>query len=127
MKCGNCWIGQRVLLVEDEPLVRAVMSETLCEEGFDVTEACDADEALEILASAPAFDLLLTDVHMPGCTDGLGVAAWARAQAPGLPIVVVTGRPEMGRSVRNLEPHCAFVLKPYTLATILGAITTAQA
>ena len=120
-------MGQRVLLVEDEPLVRAVMSETLCEEGFDVTEACDADEALEILASSPTFDLLLTDVHMPGCCDGLGVAARAREQDPDLPIVVVTGRPEMGRTVQSLKPHCAFVLKPYTLSTILGAISLAQA
>ena len=127
MACNSFGMGQRVLLVEDEPLVRAVMCETLCEEGFDVTEACDADEALEMLDRCPAFDLLLTDIHMPGCTDGLGVAAHARAQDPDLPIVVVTGRPEAGRTVHNLEPHCAFVVKPCTLSAILGAIVIAQA
>ena len=119
-------MGQRVLLVEDEELVRLVISETLSEEGFDVTEACDADQALALLDHAPAFDLLLTDVHMPGRTDGLGVAAHARAQDPTLPIVVVTGRPENGRGVAGLRPYCAFVLKPYTLSAILGAICTAR-
>lgn len=119
-------IGQRVLVVEDEELVRSVISEILMEEGFAVTEACDADEALALLDSPQHFDVLLTDVHMPGRTDGLGVAAHARAQDPSLPIVVVTGRPETGRTVAGLRPHCAFLLKPYTLSAILGAISTAR-
>ena len=119
-------VGKRGLVVEDEELVRSVICETLMEEGFHVTAASDGDDALDLLNHAPAFDLLLTDVHMPGRTDGFGVAAHARAQDPDLPIVVVTGRPEAGRGVAGLCPHCAFVTKPYTLSAILGAISTAR-
>lgn len=120
-------MNPRVLLVEDEPLVRSIMRETLSDEGFDVTEACDGDEAVDRLRHCPAFDLLFTDVHMPGRLDGLGVAALARAAHPALPIVVVTGRPEVGRTIDALMPRCVFLTKPYTLSAVLGAIGRARA
>ena len=113
---------KRVLVVDDEPLVRAVIAETLADEGFDVTEAASGDEAKR-LVDDDGFDLLLTDVHMPGSIDGLQLAAFAREADPTLPIVVVTGRPEVGRTVHNLQPRCALVTKPYTVATILSAIS----
>ena len=114
---------RRVLVVDDEPLIRAVMAEALTDEGFEVTEASSGDDALNLVLD-DGFDLLLTDIHMSGQLDGLALAAQARRVDPDLPIIVVTGRPEIGRSVRALEPRCALVAKPYTVATILDAIST---
>lgn len=98
-------MGRRVLVVEDEEFVRGVLSEVLASEGFEVTEAACGDEAAGLIDRADCFDLLLTDVHMPGRLDGLAVAERARATHPGLPIVVVTGRPECNAGVAGLQPR----------------------
>ena len=79
----------RVLLVDDEPLVRDVVAEMLAELGQDVTAAVGAREALEALASAK-FDLMITDLSMPD-TDGLTLAAMARRLAPRMSIALATG------------------------------------
>lgn len=115
-------MGRRVLVVEDEPHLREVVSEALAQEGFSVTQAACGDEAAGLIDHARGFDLLLTDVHMPGGLDGIGVAARARARQPGLPIVVATGRRGSEAGVGALQPRCALVMKPYGLRTILDAI-----
>ena len=120
-------MGRRVLVVEDEDFVREVLAEVLASEGFDVTAAACGDEAAGLIDQPDRFDLLLTDVHMPGRLDGLAVATLARAKQPDLPIVVVTGRPECNLGVIGLEPRCAMVLKPYGLSAILNAISRVSA
>ncbi len=120
-------MGRRVLIVEDEEFVRSVLCEVLSSEGFDVTEAACGDEAAGLIDRPDRFDLLLTDVHMPGRLDGLAVAAHARTQNPDLPIVVVTGRPECNAGILGLQPRCAMVLKPYGLHAILSAIERVSA
>ncbi len=120
-------MGRRVLVVEDESFVREVLVEVLAGEGFEVTEAACGDEAAGLIDRSCRFDLLLTDVHMPGRLNGLAVAAHARAQQPDLPIVVVTGRPECNLGVIDLQPRCALVVKPYGLSAILNAISKVSA
>lgn len=56
----------RVLLVEDEPLIRLLAAEVLHDEGFEVVEAADGTQAISLIDSPDGFDLLLTDMHMPG-------------------------------------------------------------
>ncbi len=120
-------MGRRVLVVEDEAFVREVLAEVLASEGFEVTEAACGDEAAGLMDCPDRFDLLLTDVHMPGRLDGLAVAAHARARNPDLPIVVVTGRPDCNVGVDGLQPRCALVVKPYGLHAILNAIARVSA
>lgn len=60
----------RVLLVEDENLIRLVTSEILQDEGFEVVEAWNGDEAVRLLDGPDSFDILFTDVQMPGTLDG---------------------------------------------------------
>lgn len=98
-----------------------MIAEGLTDEGFDVVEAGCGDEAAGLI-DGMQFDLLLTDVHMPGQMDGLDVAAHARRVSPDLPIVVVTGRPDLRRGISDLQPRCAMVLKPYRMRAILDAI-----
>jgi CheY-like chemotaxis protein len=85
-------MAMRVLLVEDEYLIRLWLADCLREAGFDVTEAENGDRALALLDIAEGFDLLITDLHMPGRADGNAVAAGAKLRYPGLPVIYATGR-----------------------------------
>jgi len=109
----------RVLVVEDEFLIRLTLSEALSDEGFDVIEAETGDEALPILQSDPAICLLLTDIQLPGVLNGLMLASKAREQLPALPVIFMTGRPSI--EGRLLSPLDVFINKPYTLADICDA------
>ncbi len=112
-------MARRALLVEDEELVRAFVSEVLADAGWDVTEAGSGDAALALL-QRESFDLLVTDVHMPGRADGYEVARQARARSAGLTVVVTTGRPEPGRPV--LGGATALLPKPFCIEAMLSAI-----
>ena len=104
----------RILLVEDEFLIRLLLCETLLEEGFAVTEASDGAEAVVALEANGGFDLLLTDVHMPGQLDGMAVAQHARARQPGLPVIFATGRPEVLRAFGPLGDREVVLSKPFS-------------
>ncbi|MGD0105302.1 MAG: response regulator [Rhodopila sp.] len=114
-------MGQHILLVEDELLIRMWLADELSKAGFDVLEAEDGDRATIVLDQTPALDLLITDIQMPGRTDGNVVATRAKQRWPGLPVIYVSGRPS---SLKNEIGLCdAFLAKPFTAAAIL---TTAQ-
>ncbi len=84
----------RLLLVEDDPVVGAVLADALLDMGFAVQRATTADEALSLLAGGAALDLMLTDVVMPGKLTGVDLALEATRQRPGLPVVLMTGYSE---------------------------------
>ena len=111
----------KVLLVEDEPLIREVMAELLALAGFDVTATTTGDEAVVLLAN-DGFTVLLTDVTMPGIIDGIRLAEHARALHPGLPIVFVSGRPDTRQRAQHFPPPVAFFPKPYDLDVLVGAV-----
>ena len=111
----------RVLLVEDEPLIREVMAEMLASAGYDVTATCTGDEAAILLAE-DGFDILLTDVTMPGQIDGIGLAEHARELNPNLPVVFVSGRPDTQRRAKGISPPTAFFPKPYDLDDLVGTV-----
>ena len=105
----------RILLVEDEPLIRMLVAETLRDEGFEVIEASDADGAI--------FAVLLTDIRMPGKFDGLGVAAWARALDPSMPLIIATGyADELTQRLKAFGPPVLLLKKPYRLVEAVEAI-----
>lgn len=80
----------RVLLVEDEPVLRELAAEALADAGYDVTEASDGSSALEILQSAAPIDLLLSDIRLPGA-DGYELATTGCALRPELKVILMTG------------------------------------
>ena len=113
----------RVLLVEDEDLVRTLVAEALRDEGFAVTEVCTGDEAAEVLAGPDGFDVVLTDVRMPGVLDGIDVAVRARQKDPSVPVLVASGYAhEVMQRLRLLNPAAVFIRKPYKLADVLDMI-----
>ncbi|WP_090563046.1 ATP-binding protein [Belnapia rosea] len=80
----------RVLLVDDEPLVRTVLAGELIDAGYEVVEAEDGGAALALLQKGEAIQLLVTDLAMPGL-DGVGLIREAQHRLPGLPAIIVTG------------------------------------
>lgn len=112
----------RVLLVEDESGTRETVADVLAEAGYDVTAACTGDEAAILFGPPEDFDLLLTDIAMPGRIDGVGLAEYAREQHPGLPVLFLSGRPEEEARTERVPPPRLFVAKPVDARGILGAV-----
>ncbi len=92
-------VGQRamkLLLVDDEAMVRHTLGAELEEAGFKVFVASDAREALALLKTEPGIGVLVTDLTMPGGMDGIALIREAQTLAPGLPTVLVTGYADNG-------------------------------
>ena len=101
-----------VLLVEDEVLISHLVAEELSERGFEVHEMATADEALRYIESGGAFDVLVTDINLPGRMDGRELACRVREQRPELPVVYASGRYQSW-DVGQLVPRSVFMSKPY--------------
>jgi len=100
----------RILIVEDEVLIRAYLSEELRDAGFAVIEAAHADEALSYLKAGEEVDLVFSDIHMPGSLNGLELAHQLRALYPSLPVILTSGNP----GPKTPDGLGAFLIKPYT-------------
>ncbi|WP_417477391.1 response regulator [Maricaulis sp.] len=106
----------RILLVEDEDAVRNIAAKTLVKRGYDVVEACDGEEAYEILEEdEEGFDLLLSDVVMPGL-DGPGLLQKARHMLNDTRVVFISGyaAEEFSKTLSE-EQEVSFLPKPFTL------------
>jgi len=113
--------GETVLLVEDEPQVRAVATEALRELGCQVLEAGDGPEALHVLLGSCGLGvkLLVTDVGLPNGQNGRQVAEIALGDRPGLKVLFITGY--AGSLFQDqLAPGMDVIGKPFTLGTPWG-------
>ncbi|QXG42335.1 response regulator [Pseudomonas viridiflava] len=116
--------GETVMVVDDEPTVRLLMTEVLEELGYLVLQADRGSAALEILQSKAAIDLLVTDVGLPGGMNGRQVADAARAVRPDLKILFVTGYAENAALAHDtLEPGMYVLPKPFSIAALTGRVT----
>ena len=109
----------RLLLVDDEELVRVGTGEMLRELGHEVLEACDGEQALNMLGDK-AFDVVVTDYKMPRM-DGAKLAERIRAVKPGLPILLITGYTGTTDDTPNL-PRLAKPFSQSDLAEALAAV-----
>ena len=75
---------RKILVVEDEFLIRLTLVESLGDDGFMSVEAATGDEALALLGEDDTIELLLTDVQLPGTLDGIALARAARRHRPGI-------------------------------------------
>lgn len=107
----------RVLLVEDEALVRMLGVDVLEEAGYEVMEAGNADEALRIMEAQSGIKALFTDVDMPGLMDGLALAHTVHARWPQVKVLVVSGK--VRPAPDELPPGGAFMGKPYEPAGLV--------
>jgi CheY-like chemotaxis protein len=84
-------MSKNILVVDDEPGSLKLISHFLRKEGYEVTEARDGAEAVELIDNSQ-FDLVLSDVQMPRL-DGVGLARHIRFKLPTIPIILMTGVP----------------------------------
>lgn len=115
---GGALAGIRLLYVEDDPDVAQTTVALLGSLGADVALAASADAVLGLRLEE--FDLVLSDVAMPGRMDGIGLAGWLGAHHPGLPVVLCSGyvpEPERLQSLR-----VALLRKPFGVAQLVDAI-----
>ena len=112
-----------VLLVEDEPLIRELMSESLRDAGYEVIDVENGAGAQKVLRdSSRALSILVTDFHMPGDLDGSQVAAQVLAVYPGLPVVIVSGRPEVFQSSWQHTLGYTLMKKPYRPSELIRVV-----
>jgi CheY-like chemotaxis protein len=109
-----------VLVVEDEPLVRALAVDVLEEAGFDVIEAATADYALVVLEKREDICVLLTDVDMPGRLDGFQLARIVQDHFHRVGVIIVSGKAQPRRE--QIAPEAVFIPKPYKLSEIVRTV-----
>lgn len=115
--------GRSVLVVDDEPTVRMLVTEQLAELGYSAIEAADGAGALAILGSSMEIDLLVTDVGLPGGMNGRQVAEAARMVRPDLKVLFVTGFAEQSvLADGELPPGMAVMTKPFTMETLAARV-----
>ena len=100
-----------VLVVEDEFLIRISAVEIIEDAGFEVLQAADANEALEILQVRTDIRVIFTDIHMPGSMDGLKLAHAVRDRWPPIKIIATSGRVNV--RIDDLPEGGRFLPKPY--------------
>ncbi|GJE74361.1 PAS domain S-box protein [Methylorubrum suomiense] len=116
--------GETVLVVEDEPVVRDLVIETLRELGYRAIEAPDGPSGLRILRSVTRIDLLITDVGLPGL-NGRQLAEQARAGRPDLKVLFITGYAENALfGGDRLDPGMQMITKPFPVEVLAARIRT---
>ncbi len=113
---------RKILIVEDDALVRMSGIDMLEAAGFEVIDAASADDAIAILERAPEVQLLFTDVDMPGSMNGLELAALVHERWPNVRLLVTSGHHHIANS--DVPDAGCFVPKPYSSMTIVNQITT---
>ncbi|PIU07003.1 ATP-binding protein, partial [Methylobacterium sp. CG09_land_8_20_14_0_10_71_15] len=115
--------GETVLVVDDEPSVRMLVTDVLGELGYTAVEAADAAGGLRVLQSGARIDLLVTDVGLPGGLNGRQMADAARATRPDLKVLFITGYAENALLTNGqLEPGMAVLTKPFAVDALATRI-----
>jgi len=115
--------GETVLVVDDEPTVRMLVTEVLEELGYAAIEAADGAAGLKLLRSDVRIDLLVSDVGLPGGMNGRQMADAARVHRPDLKILFITGYAEnavVGNG--HLDPGMHVMTKPFAMEALAGRI-----
>jgi PAS domain S-box-containing protein len=115
--------GQTVLIVDDEPSVRMLVTEVLAELGYTSIEASEGSSALRVLQSDARIDLLVTDVGLPGGMNGRQVADYGRVARPGLKILFITGYAETSvLGGEQLDEGMGILTKPFAMEALASRI-----
>lgn len=118
--------GGKVLLVEDEDMVRAVAERALARAGYQITACSDGEDGLEAIEADPDFDIVVSDVVMPGM-DGPAMVRAIRKAHPDIPVLFMSGYAE--EALRNdIDiPKMHFLPKPFSVAAITEKVALIMA
>jgi PAS domain S-box-containing protein len=114
--------GETVLVVDDEPNIRMLVSEVLTEQHYRILDATDGPSAFAILESGKRIDLMITDVGLPGGLNGRQIADRARVLRPKLQILFITGYAENAAVSNHLEPGMSVLAKPFAMSTLANKV-----
>jgi CheY-like chemotaxis protein len=121
---GNAGMSFSILVVEDEEDVRELVSTSLRNRGYSVLSVPNAEVALQILMEQVKFDLLFTDIVMPGVMDGFELADQAKRLQPELKVLYATGFSHVSRRPAD-QLHGKLIQKPYRPDEIASEVRTA--
>jgi len=113
-----------VVLVEDDDLVRRLVSRVLEREGYRVLGATSGEEGLELLSRTRTADLLLTDVTLPGKVDGLELSRRALKARSDLKLVCMSGygAEDMASDLLSIASTAVFLSKPFTTGELVETV-----
>ncbi len=115
----------RVLVVEDSTAMREMIARVLRQHAFDTAVACDGAEALDLIAGE-TFDVVVSDLRMPN-VDGLALLGAAKAHDPDLPVVLLTGAPDLPSAIKAVELGAfRYLTKPFEVAELVEVIARAH-
>ncbi|KAE9628331.1 ATP-binding protein [Parasedimentitalea maritima] len=115
--------GQKILVAEDDKHVLPILVATLEKAGYGVTAARSGDEAFALFEADPTFDLLLTDIMMPGTLKGIALSRAVREKVADLPVIFMSGYSNEATVHGNgLRPEDIRLMKPVMRADLLTAI-----
>jgi CheY-like chemotaxis protein len=109
-----------VLIVEDEFLLRIHAADLIAAAGFEVVEAANADEAIDILEARRDITVVFTDIQMPGSMDGLKLARAVNGRWPPIKIVATSGQADLREN--DLPEGGRFLAKPYSPIELAGLL-----
>jgi len=111
--------GETVLVVDDDPTVRMLVTEVLAENAYNILEATDGPSAARFIESDRRIDLLITDVGLPGGMNGRQIADAARLRRPDLKVLFITGYAE-NTAIKDgdLGPGMAILAKPFAMSAL---------
>src|SRR5712671_256882 len=101
-----------ILVVEDEVIIRMVISAYLRDCGYKVVEAANADEAVIVLQNPDiTVEVVFSDIEMPGSMDGFALARWVRANRPGLDVILTGSVPRAASAATDLceQGHSLYI------------------
>ena len=113
----------RILVIDDEPIIRLDARKILEDAGYVVTEAASAEAAMPLLSDGGTVEAILTDIDMPGTLDGLQLARIVDGLMPEIAIVIMTGH-ELPRR-EDLPLKATFVPKPFSPSVLLQRVAEA--
>lgn len=111
----------RVLLIDDDPLVRQLLADTLADEGIEVDGLANAEDALVLLGAGQVPDVLVADIDLGSGLSGLDLAGIARERHPAVEVVLISGTaPHPAQT--SPDRHERFLQKPFAPAALAEAI-----
>ncbi len=115
-------MSARILIVDDEKFVRDLLTNVLGRRGHEVIAVCDAQQALAALKESDLFDLMLTDVVMPGM-DGFDLLRRVRGAHPHVKVIVLTGYARK-QSISDFLLYGAdeYLSKPFQIHELVAAV-----
>jgi len=118
--------SHRILVVDDELLIRDLLYDYFSSKDFKIQTANSAEEAIAILDRDHDFDVVLTDIRMPGM-DGLELIDKIRQADAGLPVIVMTGFPSLDSAIEALRKRVYdYIIKPFNINRLCAVVEEAS-